>query len=155
MSRCYLMFVFGLIAIAECYGQDIKATTTEGKSVTLHSDGTWEYEQTEKGSGAAVNKGTPDGAGGGAFGLQMIGWRWGTHPRAPKLQESNMRGKVVFDIEVNENGEITSIKTVANELGPTAERLCREELEKHTLEKTTKGKAVNTKGRVTFNLDLQ
>lgn len=135
--------------------------TGDGKKGTPGNEGDDVGKEGNKGveggrEGAAVYKGTPGGGGDGGFGLQMTGWRWDETPKAPKLQESNIRGKVVFEIEVDENGDIVSIKTVTNELGPTAERLCKEELQKHSLEKTSTGTAPGrTKGRVTFNLDLQ
>ena len=67
-----------------------------------------------------------------------------------------MRGKIVFEIEVDENGEITSIKTIENQLSPSAERLCRQEIERLSFVKTSAGQTPErTKGRVTFNLDLQ
>lgn len=153
----------------ECQCQVINATTDDGRSVILktsdgravilHPDGKWEYRDKENGTegqkSVAVYKGAP-GGGGGGFGLQMTGWRWDEAPKAPKLQESNVRGRIVFEIEVDENGEISSIKTIENQLSASAERLCRQELEKHTLVKSTTGKVPEkTTGRVTFNIDLE
>jgi outer membrane biosynthesis protein TonB len=106
--------------------------------------------------GAAVYKGKPGGGGDGGFGLQLAGWGWDELPKQPKLQETNVRGRIVFEIEVDENGEITSIKTLENQLSPAAERLCRQEIEKHSLVKTSSGQAPErTRGKITFNLDLQ
>jgi hypothetical protein len=134
--------------------------TGDGKKGTPGNEGDDVGKEGNKGveggkAGAVTYKGTPGGGGGGGFGLSMTGWNWDETPKAPKLQESH-RGKIVFEIEVDENGEIVSIVTVENQLSPSAERLCRQELEKHTLEKISTGTAAkSTKGRVTFNLDLQ
>jgi protein TonB len=135
--------------------------TGEGKQGTAGNQGDDVAKEGNKGvpggtEGATVYKGKPGGGGDGGFGLQMAGWSWDELPKQPKLSETNVRGKIVFEIEVNEDGEITSIKTLENQLSPTAERLCRQELEKHSLVKTSTGKTPEkTRGQVTFNLDLQ
>lgn len=106
--------------------------------------------------GAAVYKGQPGGGGSGGFGLQLAGWSWAEQPKAPKLSETNVRGKITFEIDVDDNGEIIAIKTLENQLGPSAERLCRQEIEKLSFVKTSAGQAPErTKGRITFNLELQ
>jgi periplasmic protein TonB len=133
----------------------------EGKQGVAGNQGDDVGKQGNKGveggtEGAAIYKGKPGGGGDGGFGLQMAGWKWDELPKQPRLAETNVRGKIVFEIEVDENGEITSIKTLENQLSPTAERLCRQEIEKHTLVKTSTGQMPErTKGRITFNLDLQ
>ena len=135
--------------------------TGEGKQGTAGNQGDDVAKEGNKGvaggtEGATVYKGKPGGGGDGGFGLQMAGWSWDELPKQPKLSENNVRGKIVFEIEVNEEGEITSIKTLENQLSPTAERLCRQELEKHSLVKTSTGKTPErTRGVVTFNLDLR
>lgn len=135
--------------------------TGEGKQGTSGNEGDDVGREGNKGveggrEGAAVYKGTPGGGGNGGFGLQMAGWSWGATPQKPKLSETNVRGKIVFEIEVDDNGEIISIKTIENQLGPSAERLCRQEIERLSFVKTSAGQTPErTKGRVTFNLDLQ
>jgi periplasmic protein TonB len=135
--------------------------TGEGKKGVEGNEGDDVGKEGNKGveggrEGAAVYKGQPGGGGNGGFGLQMAGWSWAETPKAPKLAETNVRGKIVFEITVDENGEITNIKTIENQLGPSAERLCRQEIEKLSLVKSSAGRAPErTVGRVSFNLDLQ
>lgn len=133
----------------------------EGKKGTPGNEGDDVGKEGNKGveggrEGAAIYKGTPGGGGDGGFGLQMAGWGWAELPKQPKLAETNVRGRIVFEIEIDENGEITSIKTLENQLSPSAERLCRQEIEKHTFVKTSTGQTPErTKGKVIFNLDLK
>lgn len=125
----------------------------------------------EKGSqgddGKVGDKGNPEGSldakalygkqggGGGGFALQMAGWNWDEQPRAPKLPD-NENGRVVFEIEVDENGEITSIKTIERSLSPEAEKICRQEIEKRSLVRTSSGvMPERSKGRVAFVLRTQ
>lgn len=133
----------------------------EGKQGTPGNQGDDVGREGNKGveggrEGAAIYKGQPGGGGSGGFGLQLAGWNWSEKPQKPKLTESNVRGRIVFEIEIDENGEILSIKTIENQLSPAAERLCRQEIEKLSLVKTSAGQAPErTKGKVVFNLDLQ
>ena len=95
------------------------------------------------------------GGGGGGFALQMAGWNWDEQPKAPKLPD-NENGRVVFEIEVDENGEITSIKTIERSLSPEAEKICRQEIEKRSLVRTSSGvMPERSKGRVAFVLRTQ
>ncbi len=95
------------------------------------------------------------GGGGGGFALQMAGWNWDEQPRAPKLPD-NENGRVVFEIEVDENGEITSIKTIERSLSPEAEKICKQEIEKRSLVRTSSGvMPERSKGRVAFVLRTQ
>jgi periplasmic protein TonB len=95
------------------------------------------------------------GGGGGGFALQMAGWSWDEQPRAPKLPD-NENGRVVFEIEVDEHGDITSIKTIERSLSPEAEKICRQEIEKRSLVRTSSGvMPERSKGRVAFVLRTQ
>jgi periplasmic protein TonB len=95
------------------------------------------------------------GGGGGGFALQMAGWSWDEQPKAPKLPD-NENGRVVFEIEVDETGEITSIKTIERSLSPEAEKICRQEIEKRSLVRTSSGvMPERSKGRVAFVLRTQ
>ncbi len=135
--------------------------TGEGKKGVAGNEGDDVGREGNKGveggrEGAAVYKGQPGGGGDGGFGLQIAGWSWAEQPKVPRLTETNVRGRIVFEIEVDENGEITAIRTVENQLSPSAERLCRQEIEKLSFVKTSPGQTPErTKGRITFNLELQ
>jgi outer membrane biosynthesis protein TonB len=135
--------------------------TGEGKQGTAGNEGDDVGREGNKGveggrEGAAVYKGTPGGGGDGPFGLQIAGWSWAEQPKKPKLSDANVRGKIVFEIVVDADGEIIEINTIENQLSPSAERLCKQEIEKLSFVKTSGGKTPErTTGRVTFNLNLQ
>lgn len=102
------------------------------------------------GSGGQNGSGT-----GGGFALQMAGWTWDEQPKAPKLPD-NENGRVVFEIEVDEEGEITSIKTLERSLSPEAERICKQEVLRRSLVKTSQGATPErSKGKVAFVLRTQ
>jgi outer membrane biosynthesis protein TonB len=104
------------------------------------------------------NPGTGGQGGAGAgkgFALKMSGWDWDEQPKAPKLND-NENGRVVFEIEVDEDGEITSIKTLERSLSPEAEKICKQEVLKRSLVKTYQGTAPErSKGTVAFVLRTQ
>jgi len=90
--------------------------------------------------------------GGGNFGLQMTGWTWDSEPQAPKLPD-NENGRIVFEITVDANGDIERIDTKERSLSPEAERLCKEEIMKQSLVRTSGGAAPErSKGTITFIL---
>ena len=94
--------------------------------------------------------GTPGGGGGGnGAGLEMAGWTW---DRAPvvKMPENEKNGKIVFEIEVDENGEITKLVPIERGLSPVAEKLCREELLRLSFSPTGKNVPPVSRGRFTF-----
>jgi periplasmic protein TonB len=92
------------------------------------------------------------GGGNNGFALQMAGWNWDAQPQAPRLPD-NDNGRIVFEIEVDSDGEIIRITTLERGLSPEAERICRQEIQKRSLVKTSDGKAPSSsKGRITFVL---
>ena len=136
-----------------------KATTDASKTGVQGNQGDDKGKVGDKGSpeGSLDAKALygKQGGGGGGFALQMAGWNWDEQPNAPKLPD-NENGRVVFEIEVDENGEITSIKTVERSLSPEAEKICRQEIEKRSLVRTSAGVTPErSKGRVAFVLRTQ
>ncbi|MBS1487018.1 MAG: cell envelope integrity protein TolA [Bacteroidetes bacterium] len=97
--------------------------------------------------------GKPGGGGGGdGFGLSMSGWEWATKPKIPDLPD-NQDGRIEFEIECDEDGDIIGITTKENGLSPKAEQLLKEEIRKNSLIRTSSGKvAEKSKGRVVFVL---
>jgi len=84
--------------------------------------------------------------------LQMSGWEWADQPTLPELPD-NENGRVVFEIECDDNGDITGITTVERTLSPRAEQLLKDEIRKNSLKRTTGGKAPErSKGRIVFVL---
>jgi outer membrane biosynthesis protein TonB len=88
--------------------------------------------------------------GGGGSSLDMAGWVWDAPPR-PK-DESNEEGKIVFQVEVDDQGEIISVKTIEKTVSPAVERIYRQEVERLTFSKTkdNSGVAPRSIGKITF-----
>jgi len=98
--------------------------------------------------------GKPGGGGGGdGFGLAMSGWEWAASPQIPDLPD-NENGRIVFEIECDADGEITSITTKDRGLSLKAEQMLKDEIMKNSLiRKTSNGKAPDkSKGQVVFVL---
>jgi periplasmic protein TonB len=88
------------------------------------------------------------GGGQGGAGLELSGWNWDYIPK-PNVP-NNESGRVVFEIKVDDSGEIVSIKTIERSVSLEAENICRKEIEKLTFSKTgTNVPAIST-GKITF-----
>jgi periplasmic protein TonB len=142
-----------------------KTQTTDSKSTQPKEGVTGsEGNDTDK----KGNKGEPEGtldakasyegkAGGGnnGFGLNMSGWGWSEQPQYKKLT-STLSGKVRFEIEVDEDGQIVKITTLERTLNYEDEKMLRAAIEKSQLEKTSPGAAPpSSKGIVEFTLSLE
>ncbi len=122
-------------------GDDVNRTGNKGQT-----DGTLDKN--------AVYKG-PAGGGNNGIGLQMPGWAWATQPQ-PKGLTSTLSGKVRFEIEVDENGDIIKITTLERTLNFEDERMLKSLIQKSRLEKTSPGDAPpKSTGIVEFTLRLE
>ncbi len=84
--------------------------------------------------------GKPGGGGGGdGISLSMSGWEWAEQPKIPELPD-NEDGRIVFDIECDEEGEIVQITTTQRGLSPKAEQLLKEVIRKNSLVRTSSGR---------------
>ena len=90
-------------------------------------------------------KGTADGAS-----LQMAGWNWDNIPRPNDL--SNENGRIVFEITIDDQGEIIGVRTIEKTVSPTVERAYRQAVEQLTFSTTTGNvrPAPTSTGRITF-----
>ncbi len=97
--------------------------------------------------------GTPGGGGGGdGFGLSMSGWTWAEEPKIPELTDTDS-GKITFDIECDENGDIISIVTSDRGLSLKTERILKDVIRRNSLIRTSGGVVPSrSKGKITFNL---
>ncbi len=98
--------------------------------------------------------GTPGGGGGGqGLSLQgMTGWAWAEQPVIPEISDTEP-GKVVFNIECDEDGEIVGITTEERTLSPKTEQLLKNEIRRNSLVRTSGGKAPErSKGKIVFIL---
>lgn len=89
------------------------------------------------------------GGGDGGSSLDLAGWKWDAVPK-PTIPDNTQGGKIVFQIKVNEDGEITKIDVIENAVGPEAARICRAEIEKLTFSKTGSNVPTESVGRITF-----
>jgi len=94
--------------------------------------------------------GKPGGGKGGSS-LDMPGWRWDKIPKPD--DESSETGKITFEIKIDEDGEILSVRKVEGTVSAAVERLYRAEVEKTTFSRTgpkPPGYSGTTTGRITF-----
>lgn len=68
--------------------------------------------------------------GGGGSSLNMEGWNWDWIPK-PK-ESSNETGRLVFEVKVNADGEVISVRTLERSVSPAVEKVYRAEVEKLT-----------------------
>lgn len=90
------------------------------------------------------------GGGGGAPGLSMSGWVWDFIPNAE--DESDENGRLVFEVKIDDEGEIVSVRTLERSVSTTVEKIYRQEIEKLTFTKTSDNHstaAIST-GTITF-----
>jgi protein TonB len=145
--------------LAEFKKEDNKETANDAsKKGDAGNQGDDQKKTGDKGSeegklDAKALYGTPGGGGGGdGLGLAMSGWVWAKEPKVPELPD-NENGKVVFEIECDENGDIIGITTIERSLSPRSEQLLKEEIRKNSLQKISDGKAPErSKGRIIFIL---
>jgi outer membrane biosynthesis protein TonB len=89
------------------------------------------------------------GKGKGGSSLDMAGWRWDTKPKVN--DESNEEGKIVFQVNVDEEGNIVSVTVLEKSVSPALVRKYQKEVEGLSFSRTSggnNGKGAN--GRITF-----
>lgn len=92
------------------------------------------------------------GAGGDGMVLSMSGWAWADTPKTPNIPD-NEDGRIVFEIECDEEGDIVGIKTLERGLSLKAEQMLIEEIRKNSLVRTSGGQTPErSKGKVVFVL---
>lgn len=82
--------------------------------------------------------------------LELKGWTWDVVPRPNDLTEEC--GKIVFEIKVDENGEIIAIKTIEKTVTPLVEKIYADALRILTFSKTGDSRSTMSTGKVTFVL---
>lgn len=134
----------------------VVAESVKGKESPSHGDDPGKTG--DKGSpqgkpDAKALYGKPGGGGGGdGISLSMSGWEWAEQPKIPELPD-NEDGRIVFDIECDEEGEIVQITTTQRGLSPKAEQLLKEVIRKNSLVRTSSGRAPErSKGTIVFVL---
>jgi len=93
------------------------------------------------------------GAGGSGAGLDLAGWRWKNEPRA-EVQD-NESGRLVFEIEVDENGDIVKLVTLERGLSAQTEKRYRDEILKLEFARTGANVPEISKGKITISVKAQ
>jgi len=130
----------------------------DGKQGTTGNQGDDVGKEGNKGvpggtEGAAVYKGRPGGGDGGT-GLDLDGWDWDNIPK-PNIPD-NQPGRIVFEIEVNADGELIRYNKVSSTVSAAAESACVEAIQKLTFTKKSGAKVPEiSKGRITFVIRAQ
>ena len=149
---------------------DEKPTPVEETPETEKSEGA-KGESKEEASGEEANQGDktdetgdqgdPEGqidaralygkvGGGDGVSISMTGW---TPDFAPKPNDtSDESGKIVFEIKIDDQGEIISVRTVETSVSPAVEKIYREEVEKLTFSPSSTNTipAPVSTGKITF-----
>ena len=87
--------------------------------------------------------------GGGGSNLELAGWMWDFKPLPDDTSDES--GRIVFEITIDNQGEIISIKTIERTVSPSVEQIYKVEVEKLTFSKTDNlPPAPQSKGRITF-----
>ncbi|MBL7846402.1 MAG: hypothetical protein JNL40_02950 [Cyclobacteriaceae bacterium] len=136
-----------------------ESTTTDAtKKGEATSQGDDKDKTGDKGSeqgtlNAKALYGTPGGGGGGTgLNLSMSGWQWTEDPKLPQIPD-NENGKIVFEIECDDTGEIIGITTKERTLSPRAEQLLKDVIRKNSLTRTSDGKIPErSRGLIVFVL---
>lgn len=92
--------------------------------------------------------GKPGGGDGSA--LEMTGWMWDSKPKP--VDSSSESGRIVFEVKIDDQGEILAVRTLERSVSPAVEKIYRSEVEKLTFSKTSDNSlvaAVST-GKITF-----
>jgi periplasmic protein TonB len=87
--------------------------------------------------------------------LELAGWMWDAAPQPQDNTEES--GKIVFQITIDELGEVIAVKTIEKTISPLVEKIYKEALTKLTFSKTTGNlvHAPTSTGKVTFILEIK
>lgn len=82
--------------------------------------------------------------------LELAGWNWDFLPEPD--DQSSENGKIVFQIVIDDEGEIIGIKTLEKTVSPVVEKIYRDAVMELTFHKTADNKvaAANSTGKITF-----
>lgn len=123
---------------------DDRISNSQGDDVDVEGD-----KGDEKGSIDSRALYGSQGGGGGPL-LELSGWTWDFEPN-PR-DTSNENGKIVFEIKIDDRGEIISVRTLEKAVSPEIERIYKQEVESLTfspMSSNTRPAPVST-GKITF-----
>ena len=92
--------------------------------------------------------GNPGGGGGSS--LEMSGWMWDFKPNPQ--DDSSETGRLVFEVKIDDQGEILSVRRLESTVSPAVEKIYRQEVEQLTFSKTSDNAqtAPISTGQITF-----
>lgn len=140
---------------------DARETTEQAQGAIDERVGDAEADSQGDDADVEGDKGDPKGAvdsralygtygGGGGPLLELTGWLWDFEPNPNDT--SNENGKIVFEIKIDDKGEIISVRTLEKTVSPAVERIYRSEVESLTfspIASNTRPAPVST-GKITF-----
>ena len=89
------------------------------------------------------------GKGKGGSSLDMAGWRWDSKPLV--RDESSEEGKIVFEVKVDEEGNIISVRPLEKSVSPALVRKYQKEVESLSFSRSSGGNnGQGATGRITF-----
>ncbi|MTI30118.1 hypothetical protein [Xanthovirga aplysinae] len=130
----------------------------EAKEAESSSQGDDEEEAGDKGNkngtvDARALMGTPGTADGSS--LEMTGWVWDFHPQPD--DDSSESGRIVFQIKIDDAGEIISVRTLEKTVSALVEKKYRAAVEELTFSPTSENTipAPTSTGKITFIIKTQ
>ena len=87
--------------------------------------------------------------------LELVGWTWDAVPHPQ--DNTNEVGRMVFEVIIDDSGEIIAIKTLEKTVSPLVEQLYKDEVAKLTFSKTNMNMnyAPTSTGKITFILQYK
>ena len=87
--------------------------------------------------------------------LELSGWIWDTVPQPQ--DDSDESGKIIFQITIDEFGEVIAVKTLEKTISPLVEKIYKEALTRLTFSKTADNLVYSSTstGKVTFILQVK
>lgn len=87
--------------------------------------------------------------------LEIVGWIWDSVPHPQ--DNTDEVGKIVFEVTIDDSGEIIAITTLEKTVSPLVEQLYKDEVAKLSFSKTNKNMnyAPTSTGRITFILQYK
>lgn len=139
--------------------QEVTETDTGSDAQTVEATEKTEEKEEEKKKveepkidDRAIFKKVDDGSGTGNKGssLDLAGWDWDFKPQPNDNSSEN--GMIVFQIIIDEEGEIIGIKTLQRTVSPVVEKVYRDAVMDLTFSKTSDNRsaAATSKGKITF-----
>lgn len=126
------------------------ANSNEGKPVSQGDDANKSGDKgNPQGSVDAKALYGKQGGGDGGPALDIAGWNWDYIPK-PDVPDNEIPGRIVFQIKVNQDGEVIGIDKLESSVSVATEKACREAIEKLTFSKTGTNVPNVSVGKITF-----